>query len=416
MLCKLPAICLITTCSMSKELLQQPGIQAFIRQYQQHDPAALRLQFARQNPDWPWPAILNQIKARQKAAGKLPDWYATPGILFPDPQAVEQASSQATARFKASVVAPGSRALDLTGGLGADSASLAQRFAQVDYVEIDEQRAALAQHNFQALGLKNIKVYQQDAEHFLHQTTTHYDLIYLDPDRRPDKQRVAALAHSRPNVLTLLPRLLQTGRQVLIKTAPLLDISATVKQLPNLLQVLVVALQNEVKEVLYLLQAGYEGTYSVRCVELHKKRRYDFNFTLEEEIQEEIKISDLSEYLYMPGAAVLKAGAFKLAGRRYGLYKLHANTHLYTADKHVAGFPGQVFKILGIAAYRKKAVLALLPDRQVNISVRNFPDSPEQVKKTLGLRDGGNLYLFAYRNAAGKPEIAVAEKVEASLT
>ncbi|HHL53308.1 MAG TPA: methyltransferase domain-containing protein [Flammeovirgaceae bacterium] len=416
MRCKLPAICWITTCSMSKELLQQPDIQAFIRQYQQHEPAALRLRFAKQHPDWPWPAILNQIKARQKAATKLPDWYATPGILFPDPLAVEQASSQATARFKATVVASGSRALDLTGGLGADSASLSQRFAQVDYVEIDEQRAALAQHNFQALGLKNIKVYQQDAEQFLQQTTTPYDLIYLDPDRRPDKQRVSALAHSRPNVLALLPRLLQTGRQVLIKTAPLLDISATASQLPNLLQVGVVALQNEVKEVLYLLQAGYEDKYSIRCVELHKKRRYDFKFKLEEEIQEEIKISDISNYLYMPGAAVLKAGAFKLAGSRFGLYKLHANTHLYTADKHVAGFPGQVFKVLGTAAYRKKTVQALLPSRQANISVRNFPDSPEQVKKTLGLRDGGKLYLFAYRNAAGRPEIAVTEKVEDRLS
>ncbi len=400
---------------MSKDLLQQPDIQAFIRQYQQHDPAALRLRFAKQHPDWPWPAILNQIKARQKAEGKLPGWYATPGIIFPDPQAVEQASSEVTAREKASVVAPGYRALDLTGGLGADSASLAQHFAQVDYVEADEQRAALAQHNFRALGLTNIKVYQQTAELFLQKATDSYDLIYLDPDRRPGNQRVSALAHSRPNVLPLLPRLLLLGRQVLLKTAPLLDINATVELLPNLLQVLVVAYRNEVKEVLYLLQRDYKGPYTIRCVELFEKRKYDFEFDHREELQEEIKISEISDYLYVPGAAVLKAGAFKLAGSRHGLYKLHVNTHLYTADKHVAGFPGQVFKVLGIAAYRKKAVQALLPGRQANISVRNFPDSPEQVKKTLGVRDGGNLYLFAYRNAAGKPEIAVAEKVQDRL-
>jgi len=185
----------------------------------------------------------------------LPGWHANPAVIFPDPLAVEQASSEATAGFKASLI---NAALDLTGGLGADSAGLAQRFAQVDYVEVDEQRAARAQHNFRALGLNNIKVHQQEAGQFLQTTTIFYDLIYLDPDRRPGAQRVAALEHSQPNVPALLPHLLRHGAQVLIKTAPLLDINAAAKQLPGLQQVIVVANKNDVKEVLYLLQTGHK--------------------------------------------------------------------------------------------------------------------------------------------------------------
>lgn len=198
---------------------------------------------------------------------------------------------------------------------------------------------------------------------------------------------------------------------MLIKTAPLLDIPATLRVLKYVSQVHVVAVRNEVKEVLYRLDRGYAGEPSVTAVDLQSSSEEPFTFLRSEETSAVATYADPLTYLYEPHAALMKAGAFKLIAQRFGLSKLHPNTHLYTSDQPVPNFPGRTFRCRAVLPYRKKALPAYLPALKANVSTRNFPDPVATVRKRLGLVDGGNVYLFATRLKNGQLRLIITEKL-----
>ena len=115
-------------------------------------------------------------------------------------------------------------------------------------------------------------------------------------------------------------------------------------------------------------------------------------------------------FLYEPNPAILKAGAFRSFALRFGLAKLHANTHLYTSTAHVPEVPARIFAIEQVCKYDRKAVLPFVPAGKANIACRNFPDNPAQVRNKLGLADGGDQYIFAATDAEGKKSVMVCRK------
>ena len=96
-------------------------------------------------------------------------------------------------------------------------------------------------------------------------------------------------------------------------------------------------------------------------------------------------------YLYEPGPAFQKAGGFNVMAQKFGLKKLHRNTHLYTGAAPLPGFPGRSFEICGIYPVNKKELLLT----QANLTLRNFPGDAESLRRKLGLKDGGENTLFA---------------------
>lgn len=391
------------------ETLLQPHVQQFLHEHALDDPHQLALN-ARRYPDLPIPAIAEQLQARQKARHKLPEWYATEGLIFPPALSMEQGSSEATARYKSSLLR-GQRLVDLTGGAGVDTYYLSQSFAQTEYVEQDESLATLARHNFSVLGASSIRVHAVSAEAFLNSLSEPVDAIYLDPARRDAHSRkVFQLADSTPDVLELQDKLLAKVATVLLKTAPLLDIQATVQMLKNVSQVHVVAVRNEVKEVLHRLERGCTGESEITAVNLQSSSEEAFSFLRSEEAQAKVTYTDPLTYLYEPHAALMKAGAFKLIAQRFGLDKLHPNTHLYTSNQLVPHFPGRAFRCRAVVPYQKKAIRKLLSEAQANITTRNFPDAVATVRKKLGLNDGGDVYLFAVRLANEQLRIIITEK------
>lgn len=225
----------------------------FIGAHQHQDAAQLMLQ-AKRYPHLPVLELVQQIQARQKAAQKLPTWVEHPQAVFPVALSVEQSSSEATAAFKASLVS-GRLLVDLTGGFGVDSFHFARSFAQVTHVEQNPELQEIAAYNFNLLGAGNIRSVATTAEDFLRDFTGTADVLYLDPARRGNHaQKLHLLQDCEPDVLRLLPLLFQKANAVLLKASPMLDIEQAVQELGHVVQVWVVALQNEVKEVLYLLQ------------------------------------------------------------------------------------------------------------------------------------------------------------------
>ncbi|MBO7456467.1 MAG: SAM-dependent methyltransferase [Paludibacteraceae bacterium] len=347
--------------------------------------------------EWRW--FLEQVEGRERTADKLPTFAAIEDWWYPVRLSCEQCSSEQTARYKASL-ARGETMADLTAGYGVDTYFLSEHFAHTDYVEKDAELCRIAMHNFAG---KPISIHNTTAEEFL-ASAGQYDLIFADPARRDNYGgKVFKLEDCTPNVVELLPTLLSHGKRLMLKLSPMLDISQAVTSLSQVSwDVHVVAVKNEVKEVLLL--SG--GTGTITAIDLAKKEQA-FTFTKEEEKDAECQIVNGTcpngTWLYEPNAAILKAGAYKLVAARYGLQKLDVNTHLYASDKQLEDFPGRVWKI---KANSEKPEA----NGQANVLTRNYPLTPEQLKKKLHLRDGGTVYVIGCR-VNGKPTLFYAERV-----
>ena len=104
----------------------------------------------------------------------------------------------------------------------------------------------------------------------------------------------------------------------------------------------------------------------------------------------------LQTYLYEPNVSILKAGIQDVLGERYGIGKLHPQSHLFTGDALVPHFPGRRFRIVGWSDFGKKNLKALIGDlQQANLTTRNFPTPVATLRRQLHLAEGGEAYLFA---------------------
>ena len=164
----------------------------------------------------------------------------------------------------------------------------------------------------------------------------------------------------------------------------------------NVSEIHIVSVKNECKELLFLCKEGYFSP-RIFCVNIREEENTEvFDFTADEESMcELLPASSRGKYLYEPNASVLKSGAFKLLCNRFGVYKLHKNTHLYTSDILRFDFPGRVFEIEDVFPAKKKTFRQHLPAMQANITVRNYPLSVEQLRKAYKIKEGGDIYLFA---------------------
>ncbi|HLT72766.1 MAG TPA: class I SAM-dependent methyltransferase [Cyclobacteriaceae bacterium] len=386
--------------------LLHPAIQQFIKTHESSDVQALSLQFD-SIEGIPFARIAEQIAGRQKARLKLPQYYATDSILYPPAVNLQQCSSERTARFKADLVSSAGipkyqSCADLTGGFGVDSFYLSSHFERLHFVEPDAQLLSLARHNHQCLGIRNISYYNTDAGSFLRNANEHLDLIYLDPSRRPGSGKVIELTNYVPDVRTMIPSILERTRHVLLKASPMLDIQRGLQVLPHVKNVIVVAVSNEVRELLFFCDREHSGEPLLEAAELMKDTTSGFSFYRTEEQASTVVHKDLRRYLYEPSASILKAGAFKLTALRFGLDKLHRNTHLYTSDEFIENFPGRVFEIEAVAGRMTPELKRYFVDGKANVIVRNYPLSADQLKVKSGLRDGGDNYLIGLTSMKGK--------------
>ena len=393
-----------------KEILH-PEIQEFILRHEDEDPAALVLKH-KEISGVDIKDIAIQISSRRKARTKLPEWYATQNIIFPPSLSMEQCSSEATARYKSKLL-HGDLLIDLTAGTGVDTFYLGKVFKQVLATEQNNALAQVTQNNMVALGAKHINIDNKRAEEVLEENI-HADVIYIDPARRDaNAKRVFLLQDCEPDVTVLLPRLLEIAPQVLIKTAPMLDIDLSLRALKNVKEVHIVAVNNECKEVLYLVGRNEVAAPLIFTANLGSAMRDQlFHYTKPEEENALATYSLPQAYLYEPNAAALKAGAFQLLSQKFHVNKLHVNTHLYTSREYIDEFPGRHFKILDILPYNKKPIAKALKSKKANIATRNFPDDVKNIRKKLGIQDGGDIYLFAFTDMENNKRIAITEKVK----
>ena len=337
---------------------------------------------------------LRQIEARQLLRKKVPSWSENEELLFPAHLSIEQCSSEASAQYKAGLL-QGHSIADLTGGLGIDTYFIAQQFQQADYVEQQAELCELARHNFDVLNA-DIKVWNETAEDYLKQCEPK-DCIFLDPARRDAYGRkTISISDCTPDVTVLQEQLLQKADRVMVKLSPMLDISKALEDLHHVKEVHVVAVANECKELDVILKRDFTGEPQFVCVNLLTTQP-ELRFTQKEEHDCPGRLAEgVLNYLYEPNPAVMKAGCFKLLTERFGVFKLHKNSNLYTSEQLVSSFPGRIFEVESWSTFNKKVKQTLLYDvDKASIAVRNFPLSVAELRKSLKIVDGDETYLFA---------------------
>ncbi|WP_417940534.1 THUMP-like domain-containing protein [Flavobacterium sp. RS13.1] len=385
-----------------------PDIQKFIIQNTGADVTKLALH-KNPFPEVDWILILNQIEARTKAKEKLPTWFAEENIIYPNKISVEQTSSEKTAAYKAALIS-GTSLIDLTGGFGVDDYYFSKTFKVVAHCEINEDLSAIVKHNLQQFGVKNCFCYATDSTNILNESELKYDWIYIDPSRRNDsKGKVFMLKDCLPNVPELLDFYFEKSDSILIKTAPLLDISAGLTELKNVKNIHIIALENEVKELLFEIHKDYSGKITLKTANILKEKTETFEFLLDEEIS--YPLYDLpKKYLYEPNAAIMKSGGFDNVSIAFEMNKLHKHSHLYTSDELI-DFPGRTFEIDKVISYSKNDMKTALLNQQANITTRNFPESVENIRKKWNIKNGGNLYCFFTTDKNNNKIVLICRKI-----
>ncbi len=376
------------------ELLSSEDCKPYVNKLITQNPAQIVLQYSGKIP-CDVAALAELIKLYQKAADKLPLWVANQCAL--SQRSYEQSTSQLVALYKSTLI-KGKKLLILGGGLGVDEWAFSQTFDQIATIDNDEALNEIVAFNYPKLGIKNAGRISQTAEDYLLESTETFDCIYTDPDRRDEKgERKITLQQSTPDIIALLPQLWERTQTLIVKTSPLLDITTAVKQLGNVSEVRVIAVKNEVKEILITARRGFTGETQTIAVNHNGTEWQEYSATLTHTSLPEKDNKGTQAYFFEPNTAIIKAGLHQAYAAQLAFETIDPKTAYYTAPYPVEDFMGRQFIIVNSLPFAKAGVAAYIKQhglQKANVAKRNFRLSVDEIKKLFKIKDGGNEYLF----------------------
>jgi hypothetical protein len=359
-------------------------------------------------PEVDWKEIINQIVSKNKSQHKLPTWFNTENIYYPASISIEQTSSETTAKYKSELIS-GSSLIDLTGGFGVDDYYFSKKFEHVIHCEKNAALSEMVKHNYGVLNVNNITCLAQNSTEVIEQSENAFDWIYIDPSRRSDvKGKVFLLKDCLPNVPENLKLYFSKSNSILIKTAPILDITAGCMELENIKSIHIVAIENEVKEILWLLEKGYDSEIELFAVNIQKEKTDCNAFILGEHTPARFSLPQ--EFLYEPNAPLLKSGGVDYLCDALHITKLHPHSHLFTHSELV-DFPGRRFSINEVIPFKKENLKKQLEGKKMNITTRNFPLTVEEIRKKYKIADGGTVYAFFTTNINNEKIVLICTKI-----
>lgn len=381
-----------------------PQIRDFIAAHQNDDTAKL-LFAAHRFPEVDMPFVVEQIEARKRLRTKLPEWYANPDLIMSGRVPAEQCSSEQTARFKRLVMGDDVHSLcDMTGGMGVDFWYMSRGLDRAIYTERQEALCFAARHNFEVLSAAELsdnpaakKTEIEVREGYsTEMPVPDVDVIYLDPARRStDGSRIYEIEDCEPNVIAWQDILLEHCRRLIVKVSPMADISRTIARMKHVSDIYVVSVRNECKELLIVQQKDIVSV-KVHCVDFLPQKTVSFDYDLNTSYSQKYKgPAEIGRYFYEPDVSVMKAQAFEPLMSQYNVFSLDKDSHYFMSGELIEDFPGRIFEvdeIIEASSRQLKQLKRVVP--QANIATRNFPLSPEELKKKTGIRDGGEVYLF----------------------
>ena len=420
-----------------------PELRDFIQEHMNDDTAELLLA-ARKYLGIDVPFAVEQIEARRRLKGKLPEWYGNADLIMGGRVPAEQCSSEQTARYKRSII-KGQSLCDMTGGMGVDFWYMSEGMERAIYTERSEWLCEVAKHNFQMLqtlpsqqtlpspslqggggisanrggngetdeqgnhslpvgrvrggsAVRGMSVRCGDGRKL---PIPSVDVIYLDPARRAgDGSRVYAMEECEPNIVEWQDELLAHAQMVLVKLSPMVDLTDVLRKLKGVTEVHVVAVKNECKEVL-VKQAYALGDFphaecvTMHCVDFVGEKVIHYTTKFPDEMDVLVSAGGVKHYLYEPDVTLMKAQAFGSLCHRFNVRQLEIGTHLMTSDEFIPDFPGRIFEVEEKIPFSSKVLKGLKKAiSQANMATRNFVLTADELRKKTGIKDGGEVYLF----------------------
>lgn len=341
--------------------------------------------------------LAEQISSKKKSEKKLPTWFSNNSIYYPPLLSMEQCSSEITASYKSALI-KADTVVDLTGGFGVDSYYFAKEATTVIHCEINSDLSDIARHNASVLKATNISFLPEDGLEYVRTSQEQFGTLYIDPARRSKGGKVFLLKDCTPNIVEQLDMLLSKAERIIIKTSPLLDISAGVKELKHVSEVHIISTRNECKELLFIVDRDYTGPIKITSITINTGIK---QITFGEADEGSVVLVDgaIEKYLYEPDVALLKSGKFNAIANRFGLKKLDTQSQLYTADVVKEEFPGRIFQIDEAIAISK---LKKQKDLIGNVITRNYPDRPEQLIRQFRIKpSNAHFLIFTKVNNSG---------------
>ena len=399
----------------------------FIEEHEDDDVEKLRLKrFS--NHDFDTSFAITQIECRKKIRKKLPEIYGKKRFLFPSVLSTEQCTSEVVAKYHATIIGEVDSFLDMTGGLCIDDYYIADNVKELLSIEKNEHTADISRYNMSEMR-KNISVISGDSAEYLRVDVRRYDAIYIDPARRGVNQsRMFGLSDCEPNIIPLLSLIKSHTDVLYVKASPMLDITQMLREVSDVTDIWVISLRNECKELFFKLDFALNKRFTieesadniyespkVHCINfVDENTMQELNYSyLRDKTTSDIIISDcVKQYIYEPNASIMKANAFGEVCSRYKVDKVAVNSHLFTSGELVHDFPGRVFQVEDVIPFKdnllKKALKGI---KRINVSVRNFKLTAEQLKKRLKVCDGGSKYLFGTTDAGGEMKVLLCSKI-----
>lgn len=386
---------------------------AFVEANRAEDPKKLRLKY--HGDARPWMGLaLNHIEGLRKCGRKFvadDGTDFTPKIIA-RPLSVEQATSANIGMLHHRLAGDAERVLDMTCGLGVDSAFLS-RGRELTTIELNPELAEAARYNF--ADRPNMTVVNADSTIWLGEYEGEpFDLIFIDPARRGEgNTRLFNISDCAPDVLSLMPQLRSKAAKVMVKLSPMLDVTQTIRDLPDLAELHIVEERGECRELLAVLDFAKSVSEPEIIVHCDEK---EFALTLSDELAAAGDVScalpSPGMWLCEPGPAAMKAGAFNLLAKRFVLAPLHKNTHLYIGENEPVGFPGKCRRIDAVYPLTSSTLKAVGKSiSKADVAVRNLPQfTPELLAKRLGVKSGGVYRVVGCTVADGSKSLIVVRK------
>jgi hypothetical protein len=359
-------------------------------------------------PKVDWKEIINQIVSKNKSKSKLPTWFSTEEIYYPPSISIEQTSSEITAKYKSDLLS-GKSIIDLTGGFGVDCYYFSKKFEKVIHCEKNIELSEIVKHNYETLQVNNIECLAQNSTEVLTNSNSTFDWIYIDPSRRSDiKGKVFLLKDCLPNVPASLDLYFSKSKNILIKTAPILDITAGINELNHIKSIHIIAIDNEVKELLWILEKEYSSEIEITSINIQKEKTDSNSFILGQNTPTTFALPKM--FLYEPNAPLLKSGGSDNLSKVLGVDKLHPHSHLFTNMKLI-DFPGRRFMIETVIPFKKEELKKHVEKKKMNITTRNFPLQVEEIRKKHKIAEGGNVYTFFTTNINDEKIVLICNKI-----
>ena len=401
-----------------KDLIENSEYLKFIEQNINEDIHILRL---KKNPKLSFDskfAIL-QIECRNSIKTKLPEIFGNNKFLFPNILSTEQCTAQKIAEFHATLLNSNDNVLDLTCGLCIDAYYISKKVNQVTAIEINHDISVIDTFNMQNM-TDNVTVINQDCIDFIKDCNEFYDVIFIDPARRGDNnKRLFGFSDCLPNILELIPSLKNIGKYLFIKASPMIDISKAIIELNNCVSdVWVIGINNECKELLFKVDLTPKSEIiqpTIHTINFDNKHTQVLSYQKSSEtecINNTNFLIDSDIYLYEPNSCIMKAGIFSTLSAVYNIFPIQHNSHLFLSNEIIHDFPGRKFKIDKVIPFKNKELKAIKKVHpQINVSVRNFKLSAEELKKKIGVKDGGDIYLFGTTDKNNNAILIICKKI-----